>query len=88
MIPVVIILCSFAPLVFIPATRNDMLKLLVVKIIGQVRVSCGKVKLFLKGATTYLTRVNLVFAIFSALKFMNLIITKLNLIDVRSTFDN
>ena len=44
-----------------------MLKLLVVKITESVEVSRGKEKVFLRGAATHLTWINLVLAIFSAL---------------------
>ena len=65
-----------------------MLEPLVAKIIDPVEVRCGEVKVFLKGAATHSTWVNLVFAIFSVLASMDFVFPKLDLIDIRSVFDN
>ena len=44
--------------------------------------SCGKVKVFLRGAASHLTWVNLVFAVFSTLSFIDLVFIELDLNDL------
>ena len=67
----------------IPACFNVRLE-----IIESVEVSCGEVKVTFEGSGHRFTWVNLVFAIFFALAFVDLVFTELDLINIRSTFDN
>ena len=63
-----------------------MFKLLVAKIIESVAVSCGKIKVFLRDTATCLTCLDLIFEIFSALVFVDLIFTELDLTGIRSSW--
>ena len=57
------------------------------EIIESIEVGCGKVEVTFEGCGHRFTWVNLVFAIFFALAFVDLVFTELDLVDTRSIFD-